>query len=122
MNIHSTELSLTGMKFHARHGVFDHERKVGGEYVVDLTLRLESVNAVFTDHLEDSIDYAEVIQTVRDVMETPSSLIERVAGRIAEELLARFATIETGTVSVTKLRPPVPAVLTGAKFTLTFCK
>ncbi|MDE6395812.1 MAG: dihydroneopterin aldolase [Muribaculaceae bacterium] len=120
MKITSSNLRLEGLKFHAFHGVLDQERKVGGEYVVDLILDNIGITAAETDNLDDTVNYAAIIETVRDEMEGPSDLIEHVAWRIARALLKRFGSISSGSISVTKVHPPVQAVMRGATYHLSF--
>ncbi len=120
MKIKSTVLNLTGLKFHAFHGVLDQEKKVGGEYIVDIQLENIGTRAAETDNLDDTVNYASIIDTVKVEMAQPSELIEHVAGRIARSILNRFPSVNSGTVSITKVHPPVPSVMSGAKFTLIF--
>ena len=116
----TSSLRLEGLKFYAFHGVLDQERKVGGEYIVDLILDNIGITATETDNLDDTLNYAAIIDTVRSEMERPSELIEHVAGRIARALLKQFPIISSGSISVTKVHPPVQAVMTGAAYSLSF--
>lgn len=122
MRILSTTLTLTGLKFHAYHGVLDQERLVGGEYLVDISLNLIGSGALYSDSLGDTINYTSIIEVVRHEMSIPSSLIEHVAGRIARALLKSFSSINVGTITLTKVHPPVSTPLGGASVSINFSR
>lgn len=98
------------MRFYAYHGVLEQERRVGGQFTVDLTLTLSpaSCAAVEHDDLSATVNYAEAYDVVRRVMAEPSALIEHVAGRILRALFASFPLIASATVTVCKDAPPIP--------------
>ncbi len=82
-------LHLTGMRFHARHGVHDFERELGRTVRVDVALAYDTSRAGRSDELRDTIDFDLVYRTVRDVVEkTSRHLAERVAEDVATQLLA----------------------------------
>ncbi len=62
-----------------------------------------------SDELSATLNYAELIDIVKDVMATPSALIEHVAYRIREAVTSRWPLIDSGMVRVAKLTPPVSA-------------
>ena len=85
------EISVTGIEVWAHHGVFDHERRDGQPFVVDLTWWLDSTAAGGSDDLADTIDYGAVAEFVRELVGSdPVDLIETVVRRLQEGLLARF--------------------------------
>lgn len=105
------------LMLHACHGVALQERRVGNRFAVSVMLRYET-EAVETDMLDDTISYAEVAEVVRQVMSEPSRLIEHVCGRLQRALMIRWPQIKGGSVTVTKLKPPIAAQLDGCSVTL----
>lgn len=99
---------LTGLRVHGRHGVLEHERRDGQEFVVDVTVWIDLDAASRTDDLADTLDYgtlaARVAQTVGG---PPCNLIEAVGGRIADEVIAdqRVHAVE---VTIHKPQAPIP--------------
>ena len=79
--------------------------------VLILTVQHEQLReaALHSDGLSDTINYAEVYETVKSEMAIPSDLLEHVAGRIIRALQARFPKITGGKIAVTKKRPPIAA-------------
>ena len=103
-----SEIILKDMHFFAYHGLLPQEAVVGNEYVVNLTLSVDIGQAMETDDVTDTINYAEVYQVVKAEMQQPSKLIEHVAGRIAHHLLKDFPQIQSVDILLEKLNPPIP--------------
>ena len=104
---------LRGLVFYGYHGVNPEEQKLGQRFRVDLTLWADLQTAAASDHLGDTISYATVYEQVRAILEgTPSRLLEHVAGRLGEALLAesRVARVR---VRILKLDPPIRTMATG---------
>jgi dihydroneopterin aldolase len=101
-------IEIRGLRVFAHHGVFEHERRDGQEFVLDITLRAASDAAGHTDELADAVDYGAVCErSVELVQGGPYDLIERVAEIVAAALLAEFP-VETVTVRVAKPDAPIP--------------
>jgi 7,8-dihydroneopterin aldolase/epimerase/oxygenase len=98
---------MEGMAFYGRHGVFPAERELGARFSVDVVLEGDLRAAGGSDRLEDTIDYANAYDLVREVVEgEPCHLLEAVAERIADRLLL-MPLVERATVRVHK-KPPLP--------------
>jgi dihydroneopterin aldolase len=95
------------MEFRAAHGCYDLERKVGGNFEVDVTLTVDGGDAVDADDVAGTVNYVEVYETVREQMATASAIIENVALRIAHNIRVRFAQVKRVDVTVSKLAPPI---------------
>lgn len=101
-------IELRGLRVFGRHGVFEHERRDGQEFLVDLTVWTDVQRAAATDELADTVDYGELAErAVAVVAGPPCDLIETVAVRIAEDVLRerRIAAVE---VTVHKPSAPIP--------------
>lgn len=108
MCIHNTgTIELLGMHFKAYHGCLPEERTNGGDYVVDFRCSVNPENAIQTDDLADTIDYAKIYRIIADEMAIPSNLLEHVAGRIRDAVEAAFPDLEEFEISISKLTPPV---------------
>ena len=119
MKIVQSSISLKALRFYAYHGVLPQERKVGGEYEVTVKADVDISQAVASDGVEDTVNYAAMYETIRQEMAVPSHLLEHVAGRIARRLLSDFPAIETLSVEVVKLNPPMGADGKGAGVEIT---
>lgn len=95
------------MHFYAYHGVERQEQVVGNNYEVELMLNVPCENAMRTDSLSYTINYAEVYREISELMSTPSQLLENVAGRIISMLKVKFPSVRGGRVAVYKENPPI---------------
>ncbi|WP_026688666.1 dihydroneopterin aldolase [Alteribacter aurantiacus] len=100
---------VTGMEFFAYHGVFPEENKLGQRWYVDVTLGMDAKPAGTTDDLDKTVNYADVYNHVKDVMESdPVKLVETLCERIAARMFEHFEVVESCTVKVIKPDPPIP--------------
>ena len=58
------EVELRGLSIYTHHGVSDAEQEIGQRLVIDVSFDVPDCDAVLTDRLEDTIDYAEVADIV----------------------------------------------------------
>ena len=81
-------IELRGLTVHGRHGVFEHERTNGQDFVVDITVWIDLADAAASDDLADTYDYADLAQLAAGVVEgPPRNLIEAVGGEIADRVM-----------------------------------
>ena len=111
---------LRNVRFYSFHGVMPQEQKVGGEFLVDLRVGYPIEKAMETDEVSDTLNYAELYALVKQEMETPSRLLEHVAGRIARAIQERFPQVSSINLKITKKNPPMGADCDGAGVILNF--
>lgn len=100
-------IELSGMEFFGYHGCFAEERQKGQKFIVDAMLCLDLTEAGRTDDLCRSVNYAEVFEDVRSIVEGEAkNLIEAVAEEIAAQLLKKYAALARVEIAVHK--PQVP--------------
>ena len=109
-----TYIFLNKLKFRAFHGVLPQERLVGGDFVVTLRIGYPWQQAMTTDDVADTLDYAAVYTLVKTEMGQPSQLLEHVAGRIVKTLFQQFPAITSIDLWLTKMTPPMGADGEGA--------
>ncbi|GIO69590.1 dihydroneopterin aldolase [Paenibacillus sp. JTLBN-2024] len=101
------KMKLHRMEYYGYHGVFEEERKLGQRFYIDLELELDLREAGRNDDLSKTVNYAEVHELVKKVVETESfRLIEALGERVASLLLDTYTSIDALTVKVTKPHPP----------------
>lgn len=107
---------LDGIRGIGYHGVFEFERRQGQEFVVDLVVHLPA--RVATDDLADTVDYGVIAQRAHEVIVgEPMDLIETLAERIADAVLALGAS--SVEVTVHKPQAPIPVPFTDAAVRIT---
>lgn len=120
---------LAGVSATGFHGVFDHEKRDGQTFVVDVELEADLSRAGRTDDLAHTVDYGAIGASVRARIEGEAfDLIETLAEVIAADVLTHRlvdevtvtvhkpqapvgVTFRDVRVSVTRRREPVPVVI-----------
>lgn len=116
----SDQIRIVGIKAFGYHGVLPHEAVEGQEFIVDLTLDLDLRAASISDDLNQTINYADLAQIVHDnIIGERVQLIERLAGRIADEIVARYKEIAVVHVTVHKPHAPVTVDFEDISVTIT---
>ncbi|MDT5316682.1 MAG: 7,8-dihydroneopterin aldolase/epimerase/oxygenase [Mycobacterium sp.] len=101
-------IELRGLTIRGHHGVFEHERRDGQDFVIDITVWIDLAVAAASDDLADTVDYGALAQLAADVVAgPPRDLIETVAAEIADGLMVdeRLHAVE---VVVHKPDAPIP--------------
>ena len=111
---------IKGLVIHARHGVMDHETEVGQRFVIDLELYSDLTESSRSDHLSDTVSYANVVTTaIAAFKDTNYKLLERAAGAVADAILAIFPRIRAVKVTVHKPHAPIAAIFEDVGVVLT---
>lgn len=111
---------IKGLVIHARHGVMDHETEVGQRFVIDLELYSDLSEPSRSDHLSDTVSYANVVTTAVAAFKNVNyKLLERAAGAVADAILAAFPRIRSVKVTVHKPHAPIAAIFEDVGVVLT---
>jgi 7,8-dihydroneopterin aldolase/epimerase/oxygenase len=101
-------ITLTGLRVRGHHGVYDHEKRDGQEFVVDVTVWLDLDHAAATDDIAETVHYGELASRVAEIVAgEPRDLIETVGTEIADDIMAddRAHAVE---VTIHKPHAPIP--------------
>lgn len=102
-----TTIAVEGMDFYAYHGCFKEETLIGTNFKVDIYLTVDTALAEAQDDMNGTVNYVEVYNRVKQQVMIPSKLIEHVAARIRDAVLADFPQVRRVKVKVAKLNPPI---------------
>jgi 7,8-dihydroneopterin aldolase/epimerase/oxygenase len=103
------KIYVNNMQFYGYHGVFPEENRLGQRFNVDLSISLDLETAGKTDELEHSVNYGELFNVCKGIVEGKSyKLVEAVAESIAASVLQQFSLVTEVTVKVIKPDPPIP--------------
>lgn len=101
-------IELRGLCVRGNHGVFEHERRDGQDFIVDITVWIDLAAAAASDDLADTYDYGVLAARAADIVGGPArNLIEKVAAEIADDVMVdeRVHAVE---VTVHKPSAPIP--------------
>ena len=102
------QIELRGLRVAGIVGVLAHEQAQPQPLEVDLDVRLDLAPAGTSDDLADTVDYGGLCAVIERVVSTTSyALLEALVEHLATELLAADPRIDSVTLAVRKLRPPV---------------
>jgi len=99
-------IKLKQLRFFAHHGLYEEERKVSNEFIVDLEVGFESFVGVITK-MNETINYIKLYELVKKYMLQTSDLIESLAMKITEDIHHLYPQVKKVSISITKKYPPV---------------
>ncbi|MDX6652398.1 MAG: 7,8-dihydroneopterin aldolase/epimerase/oxygenase [Solirubrobacterales bacterium] len=107
----SVEIDLRGLSIYTHHGVSDAEQEIGQRLEFDISFDVPDCDAVLTDRLEDTVDYAQVCDIVAlAATERSYRTLERLCHVVGERLMERFG-CDSVRVRAAKPEPPLPLAL-----------
>lgn len=101
-------IELNNLRFYAFHGLYKEEKKIGGEFIVDILVSYLPENFAITQ-IDETIDYTAIYSIAKNIMSHPEPLIETVAGKIAGAIFSKFSRVESLTVGIRKMNAPISA-------------
>ena len=99
------------MHFKAHHGYYMEERKIGGQYIIDIELEYDIRMAAENDNLDDTVNYEKIYQLCKSEMTISRKLIETVGLNLIEQLQKSFPAILHMIVTIHKINPPVDGLV-----------
>ena len=114
MRLTAGHIHLRQVRFHAFHGVMPQERQVGADFLLDLRVGYPLQQAMQSDEVADTLNYATLYDIAAREMQQPSKLLEHVAGRIATAIGQAFPQVTSIDLELTKQNPPMGADCEGA--------
>ncbi|MEL7036417.1 MAG: dihydroneopterin aldolase [Cyanobacteria bacterium J06592_8] len=101
-------IEITGLRYYGYVGYFPEEQVLGQWFEVDLTLWLDLSVVGQSDRLEDTLNYAEVVEQVRKLIETSQyKMIERLNTAIIDGILD-MKMVQKVRSRLVKVSPPIP--------------
>ena len=80
---------------------------IGGEYLVNAIVEIDTSQAEQNDLLKSTVDYVSVYNVLKKEMSIPSKLLEVVLERIIKGIKKIDDNIDSVDVSIKKLSPPI---------------
>ena len=113
-------IRLHGLRLMGVHGALPEEQGRAQPFEVDVDMAVDVATAGRTDILADTVHYGEVSAAIAKVVTGEQHrLLERLATRVADDVLKVDERITSVTVTVRKVRPPLPVDLGSAGVTIT---
>ncbi len=100
-------IAIEGMDFHAYHGYYEEERRVGGRYTVDVYVETDFEEAAKGDELEKTVNYEVIFAVVEKRMKQKTKLLETIVQDLMVELQNQFSGLHSLRVRINKHNPPL---------------
>lgn len=100
-------IKVNNIKVFTNHGCLEEEAKIGAEYRVDIEVEANLALSSATDELKDTVDYVHLNKIAQEEMAIRSKLLEHVAQRMLDRIFNEIKLVDSATVSVAKLNPPI---------------
>jgi len=104
-------VSLEGIEFHAYHGVFPEEKKLGNRFTVDIHVQTDFQQAMLNDDLKATVDYYKVYQIAKSHMLEPVKLLEHLAHLMIQDILKTYPDLFEVRVVIKKHNPALGGVV-----------
>lgn len=103
----TAKIGLEDVRFHAAHGFFDEEQRMGNEFSIDVEVEALVTEAAEYDDLGGTVNYATIYYLLQAEMKKPTRLLEALAHRMAGRIVNQFDDIVSVRLKVRKLHPPL---------------
>ena len=101
-------ITIEGIRVFAYHGHLPEEAVLGGHFIVNTWVEVDTSEVEKTDDLNDTVDYVKIIEIVKEQMAIRSDMIEHSANRIVDSILL-LNKVQKVKVEVEKIQPPIDA-------------
>ena len=101
-------ITIEGIRVFAYHGHLPEEAVLGGHFIVNAWVEVDTSEVEKTDDLNDTVDYVKIIEIVKEQMAIRSDMIEHLASRIVDSILP-LNKVQKVKVEVEKIQPPIDA-------------
>ena len=102
-------IKVEGIRVFSYHGHLSEEAVLGGHFIVNVFVQLNTSKVEKTDDLKDTIDYVKIIEIVEQEMAIRANMIEVPAKRIVDSILS-FKKTQKVKVEVEKVQPPIDSL------------
>ena len=111
-------IHVTGLEIYGYIGVSEAERQIGHRLKLDLSVEFQlDTNA--PDELAQTVDYGELVAlTHRIITESKGLTLEFLGQTIIRQILSSFPNVNSATISLKKIAPPIPFIVESVGVTL----
>ncbi|MEJ6748469.1 MAG: dihydroneopterin aldolase [Flavobacteriales bacterium] len=101
-------ITVEGIRVFGYHGHLSEEAVLGGHFVINVWVEVDTSEVEKTDDLNHTVDYVKIIDIVKEQMAIRADMIEVPAKRIVDAILP-LNKVQKVTVEVEKVLPPIDA-------------
>ena len=109
-------IEIEGLKLYRNIGVEEQENVVGNLFEVYLRFEYDCEHAMVTDRPDLAINYAHVVELIKEELDFPTKLLENAVYHVFRALVRRYPQISAGKITLSKLTPPISAEVDRVSF------
>ncbi|HJP62692.1 MAG TPA: dihydroneopterin aldolase [Mucilaginibacter sp.] len=113
-------VALHGAEFFGKHGFYPEEQLIGSKFVVDISVEFEPPDGSKSDNLANTVNYEQLYTIAFEQMQKTKKLIETLGQAIVDAIKSEYPYIETATVMIKKLNPPMPGKVDYSSVAITY--
>ena len=98
-------IHLHNLLFHSFHGMYKEEKILGNDFEVSVDVSIKAQENI--TKLRQSVDYVSLYSIIKQVMDQPTPLLEKLVQELAEKIRLLDEKIEGVSISIKKLNPPI---------------
>jgi 7,8-dihydroneopterin aldolase/epimerase/oxygenase len=115
-------ISLENMRFRAFHGLYEEERIIGNNFILEVVIDADTYGAKVvkehdTEKVVNTVNYASVYDVCRIEMAKPQLLLETVIQKIFYRLKYNFPNLNSVQIKLSKLNPPLGGIVDSVSIT-----
>jgi 7,8-dihydroneopterin aldolase/epimerase/oxygenase len=99
-------VELNNIILHGHHGVYEEERKLVNTFEVNLSVSYNEKNTNF-EGIGSTINYVELYEIVKQKMQAPGLLLERICQGIIHQIKHQYAEVREVRISIYKIQAPM---------------
>ena len=116
MKINNSTISLNGLEFKSKIGLFDFEKERGNSFVVNISIDVDKIT--YDDSIEGTVDYSNLFSIIDGEMSKDYNLIETVAYKISSNIHSQIKNIKLCKLEIIKKNPPIDGNVDNSSFIL----
>ena len=116
MKINNSIISLNGLEFNSKIGLFDFEKEKGNTFIVNISIDVN--NIIYDDTIEGTVDYSNLFSIIEREMSKEYNLIETVAHTISSCIHSQIKNIKLRRLEIIKKNPPIEGTVDNSSFIL----
>jgi len=98
-------IHLHNLLFHSFHGMYKEEKIFGNDFEVSVDVSIKAQENI--TKLRQSVDYVSLYAIIKEVMDQPTPLLEKLVQELAEKIRLLDEKIEGVSISIKKVNPPI---------------
>lgn len=98
---------VDSLRLHGFHGVFKEEEEIGNTFEFNVEAKVDSTASMGSDNVDDTLNYVDLIQLIKEQNSQRSKTLENLGGRIVNQAFQQFKELQYIKLKIDKVDPPI---------------